>query len=115
MDMKRSRFTESQILGILEKLRAGESVAELCEEHRISASTLYGWRSRHRSLLPEDEGVLHRVKNENRRLRRIIIGMIEESDKLKGLIRSNQVNSSQLSNPDSQSDASRSSGENDSI
>ena len=93
MNMKRSRFTESQILAVLHRLQSGETVAELCEQYGISASTLYGWRARHRRISIEDEEVVHRVQKENRRLRRIIVGMIEESDKLKGMIRSSGLKS----------------------
>ena len=96
--MRRSRFTESQIIGIVERLWAGESVAELCEEYRISASTVYTWRSRYSGSKPEDIGPLHRIQRENRRLRRVIAGMVEETDKLKGLIRANQSNTPRPAN-----------------
>jgi putative transposase len=92
-NMKRSRFTESQISDILERLRSGQSVAELCDQYGISPSTLYTWRSRRTRLLPDKDDVVNRVQKENRRLRRIILGMIEETDKLKGMIRSSQSNS----------------------
>lgn len=96
--MKHSRFTEQQIIGILERFHAGASVAELCDEYRISASTLYWWRSRHASMKPEEDSALHRMRRENRRLRRIIAGMIEEADRLKGMIRANQFRLDQLPN-----------------
>jgi putative transposase len=104
IDMKRSRFTESQISDILERFRSGQSVAELCDQYGISASTLYTWRSRRARLLPDKEDVVHRVQKENRRLRRIILGMIEETDKLKGMIRSSQNSARALSPRSGRSD-----------
>lgn len=44
--MKRSRFTEEQIIGVLKEHQAGLSAAELCRKHGISDATFYNWRSR---------------------------------------------------------------------
>jgi hypothetical protein len=65
MDMERSGFTESQILGILKRLRSGETIVELCDQYRLSASTLYAWRTRHKRMSAEDEDVLHRDKKKS--------------------------------------------------
>jgi len=45
--MKRSRFSEEQIIGILKEHRAGMSAAELCRKHGISDATFYTWRSKY--------------------------------------------------------------------
>lgn len=45
--MKRSRFTEEQIIGVLKKHQAGLSAAELCRKHGISDATFYNWRSKY--------------------------------------------------------------------
>ena len=45
--MRTSKFSESQIVGILREQEAGRAVAELCREHGISAATFYKWRSRY--------------------------------------------------------------------
>lgn len=73
-------------------------MAELCDEHGISASTLYSWRSRYIHIKPEEDSALHRMRRENRRLRRIIAGMTEEADRLKGMIRASQFKLAQPSN-----------------
>jgi putative transposase len=96
--MKRSRFTKRQIIGVLERFHAGASVAELCDEYGISASTLYAWRSRYIHIKPEEDSALHRMRRENRRLRRIIAGMTEETDRLKGMIRASQFKIAQPPN-----------------
>lgn len=45
--MKRSRFTEEQIIGVLKEHQAGLSAAELCRKHGISDATFYNWRSKY--------------------------------------------------------------------
>jgi putative transposase len=45
--MKRSRFTQEQITGVLKEHQAGVTVADLCRKHRISDATFYTWRSKH--------------------------------------------------------------------
>ena len=44
--MKKSRYTEEQIIGILKQHEAGVKTADLCREHGISAATFYGWKSK---------------------------------------------------------------------
>lgn len=45
--MKRSRFTEAQVIGVLKEHQAGLSAAELCRKHGISDATFHNWRSKH--------------------------------------------------------------------
>jgi putative transposase len=48
--MKKSKFTESQVIGILKKQETGESVADICREHGISQGTFYQWKSKYSGL-----------------------------------------------------------------
>ncbi len=48
--MKRSKFTESQILGIHKAQESGRSVADICREHGISQSTFYQWKSKYSGM-----------------------------------------------------------------
>jgi putative transposase len=88
--MRNSKFTEQQILAIVQRFLSGESITVLCDECGISPSTLYSWRSRHGCAKPEEDPALARLRSENRRLRRTIAEMIEEADRLKGIIRASQ-------------------------
>lgn len=48
--MKKSKFTESQILGILKEQETGKAVAEICREHGISQAAFYQWKSKYSGL-----------------------------------------------------------------
>ena len=52
--MKRSRFSEEQIIGILKEHQAGQSAAELCRKHGISDATFYKWRSKYGGMEVSD-------------------------------------------------------------
>jgi len=69
--MKRSKFTESQIIAILKQNESGIAVAELCREHGISSATFYKWRSKYSGM---DASLIKRMKaleEENRRLKKM--------------------------------------------
>jgi len=69
--MKRSRYTDSQILSILKQNESGTSVAELCREHGMSDATFYKWRSKYGGM---DASLMKRMKEleeENRRLKKM--------------------------------------------
>ena len=69
--MKKSRYTDSQILSILKQNETGTSVAELCREHGMSDATFYKWRSKYGGM---DTSLMKRMKeleDENRRLKKM--------------------------------------------
>jgi len=70
--MKRSRYTEEQILGILTEHRAGLAAAELCRKHGISEATLYNWRSKYGGLEVSDARRLRSLEEENRKLKKLL-------------------------------------------
>ena len=57
--MKKSKFTESQIIGVLKQYEAGVKVSDLCREHGISQATFYNWKSKYSGL---DTSKLKRLK-----------------------------------------------------
>jgi putative transposase len=67
--MKKTKFTESQIIGILREQEAGKKVAEICRTHGVSQPTFYGWKSKYSGLevnqvkrMKELEGELSQYK-----------------------------------------------------
>lgn len=71
--MKRSRFTDSQIMAVLKRVEAGEAVPELCRELGISSATFYKWRSKFGGM---DVSMIARMKeleDENRRLKKMYL------------------------------------------
>lgn len=70
--MKRSRYSEEQIIGILKEHRAGLPAAELCRKHGISGATLYNWRSKYGGLEVSDARRLRALEEENRKLKKLL-------------------------------------------
>ena len=69
--MKKSRFTDSQIMSVLKQLEAGVTVAELSREHNVSTATLYQWRAKYGGM---DASMIKRLKEleaENARLKKM--------------------------------------------
>ena len=71
--MKKSRFTDSQIIAVLKQAEGGEAVPGLCREHSISSATFYKWRAKYGGM---DTSLMARMKElteENRRLKKLYI------------------------------------------
>jgi len=84
--MKKSRFTETQIISILKEYDSGRSVSDLCRENGISQPTFYNWKSKYGGL---DASQLKRIKEleeENSRLKRMYADVSMQRDALKDLI-----------------------------
>jgi len=70
--MRKSRFTEGQIVGVLKELKAGAKAETLCRKYGISGATLYNWRSKYGGLEVSDLAKLRHLEDENRRLKKIV-------------------------------------------
>ena len=70
--MRKSRFSEEQIIGILKEHQAGMPVADICRKHGISDATLYAWRSKYGGMEVSDARKLKTLEDENRRLKKLL-------------------------------------------
>jgi putative transposase len=70
--MKRSRFSEEQIIGILKEHQAGMSAVDLCRKHGISDATFYKWRQQFGGMEVSEAKRLKSLEDENRRLKKLL-------------------------------------------
>lgn len=70
--MRKSRFTEGQIVSILKELKAGTKATDLCRRHGLSEATLYNWRAKYGGLEMSELRRLKTLEDENRRLKKIV-------------------------------------------
>ena len=71
--MKKSRFTENQIISILKEADSGMPIAELTRKYGLGNSTIYTWRSKYGGMEVSDLKELKRLKEENRRLKDLYV------------------------------------------
>lgn len=69
--MKKSKFSDSQIMAILKQAEAGVPVPELCREHGMSSATFYKWRSKYGGMDASMIARLKELEEENRRLKKM--------------------------------------------
>lgn len=84
--MKRSKYSESQIVGILKEADAGMQVKEICRKYGISDATYYKWKSKYGGLEMSDVRRLRELEAENAKLKRMYADLSLENDSLKALI-----------------------------
>lgn len=84
--MRRSRFSEEQILSILKESEAGAATGELCRRHGISQNTLYRWKSKYGGLRVSDARKLKSLEDENRRLKKLVADQALDIRVLKELL-----------------------------
>jgi putative transposase len=84
--MKRSRFSEEQIIGILKEQEAGVSVAELCREHGMSDASFYKWKAKYGGLEVSEAKRLKAPEDENTRLKRLLADAMLDNAALKDLL-----------------------------
>ena len=84
--MKRKRFTEEQIIGILKEHEAGVSVAELCREHGVSDASIYKWKAKFGGLDVSEAKRLKALEDENAKLKRLLADAMLDNVALKDLL-----------------------------
>jgi len=81
--LKKSRFTEQQIVSILKEGEAGAKTADLCRKHGVSPATYYAWKAKFGGMDVSDVVKMRGLEDENRRLKRLLADSALEIDALK--------------------------------
>lgn len=87
--MRRSRFSEEQIVGILKEQEAGAQTAELCRRHGISEQTFYTWKKKYGGMDVSEARRLKQLEDENGRLKRLVADQALDNVMLRELLRKN--------------------------
>ena len=87
--MRKSRFSEIQIIGVVKEHEAGARVADLCRRHGISAPTLYNWKAKYGGLDVSEAKRLRALEDENRRLKKLLAEQVLDNAALKDLVGKN--------------------------
>lgn len=84
--MRRSRFTESQILNILKEVESGLLVKDVCRAHGIGTATYFNWKAKYGGMTLSDIKKLKELEEENRRLKKMYADLALENHALKDVI-----------------------------
>lgn len=81
--MKKPRFSEEQIIGILHEPGPGVSIAEVARRHRITTTTVHRWRAKYEGLVVSEAKRLRALEDENRRLKKLVAELSLDNAMLK--------------------------------
>jgi putative transposase len=84
--MKRKRFKEEQIIGILKEAEAGVAVQDLVRKYGVSEQTYYRWKSKYGGMQVSDARKLRSLEEENRRLKHIVADLTLDNQALKAVV-----------------------------
>ncbi|MBC8084206.1 MAG: transposase [Hymenobacter sp.] len=84
--MKKSRFSEAQLIGILRQQGQGQTGAQICREHSTSEPTFYQWKSKYGDLELTELQQLKHLEEENRRLKQLVADLSLENQVVKEVL-----------------------------
>lgn len=84
--MKRSKFSEEQVIGILREQEAGAKTVDVCRRHGISSATFYAWKAKYGGMEPSDAKRLRALEDENAKLKRLYADAMLDNTALRDLL-----------------------------
>lgn len=87
--MRKRRYKEEQIIGILKEAEAGISMGELCRKYGISDTTYYNWKAKYGGMTVSDARRLKQLEDENRRLKHLVADLTLDNQTLKAVASKN--------------------------
>jgi putative transposase len=87
--MRRSRFSQEQIIGVLKEHEAGAATADLCRKHGISEATFYTWRSKYGGMEVSDAKRLKGLEEENAKLKKLLAESMLDVSALREMLTKN--------------------------
>ena len=89
VEMKKSRYTEEQVIGAVKQMEAGRKAKELARDLGVSEATLYAWKSKYGGLEVSEARRLRDLEQENARLKKLVADLSLDKDALQTVIRKN--------------------------
>ena len=87
--MKKSRYTEEQVIGAVKQMEAGRKAREIARELGVSEATLYAWKSKYGGMEVSEAKRLRDLEQENARLKKLVADLALDKDALQTVVRKN--------------------------
>jgi len=87
--MKKSRFSEEQIIAVLKEVESGLPIADICRKYNVSDATIYNWKNKYSGMTASDLKKLKQLEDENNRLKKLVAEQALDIQALKFVVGKN--------------------------